>query len=468
MALAGSAPSQADALDRGDLDSFLPFNRSHYLGKGDRKVFAHWHFFPISVDNKPAPDDYYTREWLDPAGERGRYKNVGGLMRERPLPRPVRRTADWFAADVADDLRMAEAIGIDAFQVNIRDSLTSGPFVRDLITMLDVSSAIGLRTGAFPCLDCTSALSDLPNASISGALVGLLQHKACGRDHTGRSYLSAFAAERWSAERWKIVLDDLDHRGAHAHFIPIFLDTARASPMHIAIADTVSAWAPSDLNALDGVVDYGKRLKAEGKPWCHPVRPQDFRPKDGWYAEAANSRLFRDGWEAAITTNADAVNLVSWNDYSEGSEIRPSTGIQYAFYDLAAYFVEQFKRRTAPEIARDVLYYFHRVQFSNGTLTNQKVPFIMKGTGSTADNVELVAFLTAASQLEIRSSVGHVMMNAPAGVRSMLAPLAPGPLHFEMRKLHEGEIIACWSEFPVCLSARFEDMLYRGGSSLRG
>ena len=69
-----------------------------------------------------------------------------------------------------------------------------------------------------------------------------------------------------------------------------------------------------------------------------PVRPQDCRPRAGMAGEAHNSELFRAMWQTAIDYNAGWVQLVTWSDYSEGTEIAPSTGTRWAFYDLTAYY----------------------------------------------------------------------------------------------------------------------------------
>ena len=55
----------------------------------------------------------------------------------------------------------------------------------------------------------------------------------------------------------------------------------------------------------------------------------------------------------AIDGGADWVQLITWNDYGEHTEIAPSTGTQHAFYDLTAYYTAWFKTGAAPRIVRD-------------------------------------------------------------------------------------------------------------------
>src|SRR5690349_19979037 len=90
--------SQADAVER-------------------RKVLAHYHWFPVSVDNAPLPDLYAC--WLTPACERGKYAYSGGFLRDRPPFRAPRAGPDWRLKDKAGEVTTAKAAGIDGFTFNI-------------------------------------------------------------------------------------------------------------------------------------------------------------------------------------------------------------------------------------------------------------------------------------------------------------------------------------------------------------
>lgn len=84
-----------------------------------KKVFAHWHVYRISIDNKDADVDYYTRNFLSPDGENGKYRAVGGLCRMRPLVRPVKPEKNWQVLDAIADMKLAANIGLDGFFFNI-------------------------------------------------------------------------------------------------------------------------------------------------------------------------------------------------------------------------------------------------------------------------------------------------------------------------------------------------------------
>ena len=53
---------------------------------------------------------------------------------------------------------------------------------------------------------------------------------------------------------------------------------------------------------------------------------------------------------AEASDGAQAVQIITWNDHSEGTNLRPNTGSQYAFYDIAAYYIAWYKTGVKPAI----------------------------------------------------------------------------------------------------------------------
>ncbi len=133
---------------------------------------------------------------------------------------------------------------------------------------------------------------------------------------------------------------------------------------------------------------YGKN-----KIWMGPVHTQDYRPYIRLYWEFENSLVFRDQWRGAIESGANWVQPVTWNDYGEGTEMSPSTGIQYSFYDLTAYYATWFKNlgktptptveEAQPKITQEVLYYFHRIH----SITDPRMSFVLTTSTDDANTV---------------------------------------------------------------------------------
>jgi len=94
-----------------------------------------------------------------------------------------------------------------------------------------------------------------------------------------------------------------------------------------------------------------------------PVDPQQYRPKGSTYWEASNSTTFRNAWMSAINGNADWVQLVTWSDFSESSQIEPYTDatlqrtVGTGFYDLNAYL------RDMVPVGESATYYARRSVF---------------------------------------------------------------------------------------------------------
>jgi len=201
------------------------------------------------------------------------------------------------------------------------------------------------------------------------------------------------------------------------------------------------------------------------------VNPQDFRPKCGLFAEANGSEQYRVMWENAISGGADWAQVVTWSDYGEGTEIEPSTGTQYGYYDLTAYYINWFKTGSPPPIKRDVLYYYHRVQ-SAYAAPDQNIQsrlfytFPWPGATVPNDNIEMLAFLTAPGVLEIEIGGKKYDRDAPAGMTSFKAPLAAGTPIF--RLLRSGKVVTeVTSQYPIAEKIVSQDLLYRAGSSSR-
>jgi hypothetical protein len=104
-------------------DSVWPFERAgaQELAKSERKVFLHYFTpFPLSFDNKPLDDDYYRRQYLERAGENGKFAHVGGYLRQRPLGAGTLPGKHWQAVNATIDVLRAERLGADGFGVDLQ------------------------------------------------------------------------------------------------------------------------------------------------------------------------------------------------------------------------------------------------------------------------------------------------------------------------------------------------------------
>jgi hypothetical protein len=434
-----------------------------------KKAYAFWHVYRISTDNRPPSEDRYARDYLNVEGMKGRFAKEGGFLRERPIPRPPRRSADWLIEDMEEDVRLAASIGLDGFFFNIVSLDPKTAHWQSLEAMLEAVERANSNFRLILTID-VSSLKQVPVDQLVDFVVKFADRSALLRHSDHRLVMAAFRPEGWSLDWWQTWLSKLRDRGIEVFFIPIVLNWRKAVDWGLLnIGDMLGAWGPHTLSAIPQLERHRQEVKAAGKLWMPPVLPQDFRPKGMVYSEADNSRMFRSFWESAIDQDADWVNVVTWNDYSECTEITPSSGIQYSFYDLCAYYVSWFKGGRAPEIRKDVLFYFHRVMPAAPiTVRGRRVPgqVTIRGAQPPTDEVELLGFLTAPGRLEIEIAGETTRAEVGAGMHGLRAPLRPGLPRFRLQRGGE-TVIDFTSAFEIRANLPFPDLLYRGGSSSR-
>jgi hypothetical protein len=436
---------------------------------GRRKVYAHWHWFPTSFDNLPPQDDIYA-DYLAPDGSNGKFRAEGGYIRERPFPRRPRPEANWAMLDMGDEIKAAHSIGIDGFQFNIGSVEPNSPYIMNLRNMLDAADAGPESFKVVLSLDAL-ILKETPLEPIAAAVLKLASHASVARQSDGRLLLGAFAPEQWEIGRWKLLLERLSAAGEKVSFFPTFLDSERTFEF-IELIDGASMWGVDKLSEIRRQKRFAKKAKNAGKAWASVVWPQDFRPKDRWFAESRNSELFRTSWHAAMDVESDAVIICTWNDYSEGSEIRPSTSIQYAFYDLASFYISWFKTGVAPAVTEDVLYYFHRIESTEAAECGSAQPvrfstgLLNQLSNPISNDIELLAFLKEPGELEIVTEKAVHKLSAKSGITSFRTPLVAGKVRFRLNRGGK-TVLSLASAFEIREQSRYQDLLYHGGSSLR-
>jgi hypothetical protein len=504
-----------------------PFDRPSLstLRASPKKVFAHYFTpYPTGKDNEHwLQPDYYQRGWMSPYGVGGTYQNVGGMLRERPLPVPV-VTSDpthYERINMEEEVRKARELGLDGFTMDVLSG-TSHNFdlcqdLMDAANNVDTGFKIvimpDLNTAAFgPPTSVATA-----GANMKAAVRTLSQKPAAFRPvigGTARLVLAPYDAQKRNPSDWQTWLADFNSTyGENIFFLPTlrgYLDDADGSGSGTAtridifapIANGVAEWGVRDtgvapattgnagskwVNFSQNVHSYtnsgGQRLISMA-----PVSPQDYRPKEtNRYWEANNSLNFRQTWLNAIRTGgpaadaADWVQLVTWNDYSEHSEIAPSSGIQYAFYDLAAYYTTWFKMGAQPAIERDTIFYFHRKQHGAAPRDSSKQPTAAHTDAATplASNVELLAFAkdvpgnnTITLEIDLNDGSASTTANFTApGIFSLTKAIPSGATarctpSFVMKR--GGVVVqAVTSNFEINNQIIYSDMLVRGGSSRR-
>jgi hypothetical protein len=425
-----------------DLGACLPFSMpdSSVLFKAQKKVFAHYFYpFPLSIGNKSADSDYYNTQYLNPKGENGKSASLGGFLRQRPLPVSANSSADWQQKNVETEVRMAIARGITGFTIDVMSGKEASDQNSHLNILLKAAKAVDPRFKIVVMPDISALKADA-NA-VSQIIAAVAASDAAYRLDDGRLVVSAFNAGLNPPAWWQSIFDQLSSRGIKIAFVPTFLGWSGQAAAFAGISHGFSDWGTATAASSDGMKkDPALAHDGYGKIYMMPVDPQQYRPKGSMFWEAGNSTTFRTGWMSAINAGADWVQLVTWSDFSESSQVEPytdatlRTDIGTGFYDLTGYYAAWFLSGAQPAITHDVLYFFYRREPTNAASPAQSVPNKLTGNAPAENNIELVSFLTAPATVKITIGGRSFSQAAPAGISSFKVPTAPGTPQFALSR----------------------------------
>ncbi|MCU1368295.1 MAG: hypothetical protein JWN39_3934 [Ilumatobacteraceae bacterium] len=431
-----------------------------------KKVFAHYFTpFVISLDNKAAAADYYSTGYLAASGEGGAHASSGGFIRQRPLPRPVSSSPTWALEDMETDVLRAAAAGIDGFTV---DLLALCGYNWDRVKLLITAAHAvdpGFRIVLMP--DVTAGVASDPQA-LAAAVAGLASDPTVYHLADGRLVISPFDAEGRSAGWWQSWMSTMQSQyGVSVAFVPTFLDFGYAAAF-APFSYGFSIWGDRSPNSIGWSAVAAASAHALGKIWMQPVAVQDERPTQGIYTEADNTETLRGSWDIANGQHAEWVQMLTWNDYSEGTEFSPSSHTGWSPLDISAYYIAKFKLGAAPPIVRDVVYVSHRIQPAAALPTGgQSVLMNLRaGSNPARDQVEVLAFLINPATIVVHVGAASYQFGAPAGQSSFDVPLGAGVVSASI-SYPNGATLNVTSPNPVVARPAVQDLQYYFASSAR-
>jgi len=460
---------EAEAFVRGESPAVVwPFERPGSRALSDRgpRVFANYFTpFPLSIDHREVSRDYYETQYLSPGGEGGKFLRKGGYLRQRPLTPDPWKSKYWRQTNYAIEILRAREIGLDGF---ICDLLTidSGMLWDHTRMLLDTAEAVAPGFGIVLMPDMSSL--QVSKGRLVGALERLSRRPAAYRLPNGRLLLIPYNAQLKPVAWWRSVLKSLENRGVRVAFLPVFQGWNTYARQFEPLCYGMSDWGLRDVDAIQANRAVMEQVSDYTPRWMMPVAPQDVRPKDAIYWESGNTRAFRALWSTAIEQKFPYVHLIMWNDYSEHTEISPSTGTQFLFYDLSAYYTSWLKTGRAPRIRSDAIYYCHRTQMTplESPATRQDTPFKLLGATPPINEIEMVALLTAPATLEIQIGGKTYQQVAAAGLAVFAAPAGYGWPVF--RIVRDGKpVVETTSHWEIVKNVGIQNPVYFGGSSTR-
>lgn len=423
-----------------------------------KQVFAHYFPpYPISIDNEPAEQDYYTRNYLDPQGEGGKHAAYGGLLRDRPLPVPPGPEPGWRLRNLEQEVRQAKAAGIDGFVVDLLSA--SGRNWDATVHLLQAAENVG-GFSVVPMVDATSSFAELSPTLAADKLAQLYRRPATYR--VGQDYLlSSFAAERKPVEWWRQLITTLQDR----HHIPITFQAVFLNPgpenleAFAPIADGYGDWGVRTVEAVERRADLAAVAHRMGKTWIEPVAMQDVRPRSSLYAESSNTEAPRAMFTRARTIDADYIQLVTWNDYSESTQIAPSQSHGWALLSIISYYAAWFHTGDRPALTADTVVITHRTQFVASSARPTMSPTLGGSDTPPRDTVEVLLLLTAPARLTVTVGEDVTRYRAAAGVSTLTVALRPGTVRAVVER--SGVVqLAVPSPYRVVTDPTIRDLQY--------
>ncbi|MDB5184304.1 MAG: hypothetical protein JWN38_112 [Candidatus Saccharibacteria bacterium] len=452
----------------------LPFDlpSQYTLKNTTKKVFAHYiPTFPISIDNQDPSNDYYARNFLTVNGESGKHAAYGGYIRDRPYSRsPL--PGNWALTDMKTEITRASDAGIDGFTTDVL-SVSNNTWPR-VLNLVQAASELnnGFKILFMPDGTTLGNTADSLADTLAGVAKGPYKNGLKFLPD-GRLVVSPFNPEKLSkgssdtVAYWTEFVHRMSADGVPVAFIPCSLNYTNATKF-AAISYGYSIWGNRNPGQEGSQAGLSTSAHAAGKIWMQPVSLQDERPYAGLFYEAGNSENFRVTWQAAIDGNADWVQIPTWDDFYENSEIEPSPHLGWSVTDLASYYLTKFKLGVAPTIVRDVVYISHRRQPVNAAPTGPQT-LIMKPQTACGmplpclivprDTVEALTFLTKPTTVKVSVGGTVTTYTAPAGVSAKLVPLKAGTVSAELDR-SDGSTIKVTSLYPVSNTLEVQDLHY--------
>lgn len=462
----------------------LPFEMpsTSTLRASTKMVFAHYFPpYPISLDNKDSASDYYETGYLNPNGESGKHAAYGGLLRDRPIGRKAATSTTWQVDDMKTEVSQAIAAGIDGFTVDVLTPTTSTNTRLALSPqrMLDAAKSVDPGFKIVMMLDMNGSIATGTTDAIA-ADIASWKNSASGSSMyqlpDGRVVLSAFKAENWTSTQWKALFTALKTSyGIDVAFMPVFLNfnatnATNFAPFSIGFGNWGNRSTQSNANIanLAATAHSYTCVNSVKCLWFQPVSVQDERPNQGIYDEAGNSENLRATWNAAINGGSDWVQMVTWNDYSEGTQFAPSRNNGWTWLDISSYYLVRFKTGVWSTLTGDALYVSHRIHPYAATPTFAETKLMLLRSGSTParDTAEVLVMLSSPATVTFTVGSSTYTYSDPAGVTSHVVPLKTGTVSATAAR--NGVVVqSATSKTTVTATPYVQDMSYRGTGSRR-
>jgi len=132
----------------------------------------------------------------------------------------------------------------------------------------------------------------------------------------------------------------------------------------------------------------------------------------------------RSVWADKRRDEATLVQLITWNDYTENTNIAPAYNTRYTIYDLTGYFIDWWRNGEPPTVERDRVY----LTYAKYPKDAEAWPFSIQARRDRV--LEVLTILTAPATVHLPGR--DIRYEAPAGLHVEQFPIVPGPVIAEL------------------------------------
>lgn len=384
------------------------------------------------------------------------------------------------------EIEQARALGIDGFALNVGGWLKQPYYIRYAAQMFEAAARLNngfklMFSADFCCGNTAADAEDMMRRFANNPRYAKVYFR-----YRGAFVLTTFAGDKLGVAGWqRIKLDLATGANQSTATFPNVLSTTSGppsnSPVKIffvpaffwggelpgrtavqhgfdewkGVIDGSFYWGIAGVPGSGGALDqlksseaYAPVLHSSGKIYMAPVALQFWGANANRYYEYSGGAGMRSMWMDAIErTRPDWVEIITWNDFIEGTYISPiddpnryaganfldSSGIPvgtlHYFHSHAAagelmrFYIEWYKTGKQPTISHDAIYWFYRTQ---PAAVNASTPPAQKKYGPVADVIYITVNLVAPAVLRVESA-GHIRdLQVKAGSNDVTARFAAG------------------------------------------
>ena len=426
------------------------------------------------------------------------------------------------------EIQQAQAAGIDGFALNVGGWLNQNYYIVYSAQMFEAAARLntGFKLMFSADMCCGNAMADVED--MVRRFANDPRYAPFYFKYNGEFVLTTFSGDAMGTAFWSQVKSDLASGGnpstttepsalaevagapsnapVNIFLVPAFFwggeipNTAAVQTgfnQWSSVIDGSFYWGIAGVPGSGGNLDqvpssesYASVVHGGGKLYMAPVTLQFWGANANRYFEYSGAAGMRRMWMDAINvSHPDWVEIITWNDFIEGSYVSPiddpnkyqfanfldttgvpSTTLGY-FHShngataLLPYFISWYKTGVQPTLGSDAIYWFYRTQSLN---SNPGVPAVSAATnyGPVADVIYVTANLAAPGTLKVTSGTRVSTFNLPAGSSDVQAPFVVGSTPtFEVDRNGSVSIAAVSGTDAIQASPQFNDYYYSTGSA---